>query len=236
MTAQEAAPRGERGTGQAGRRLVELTRQAPGLVAIGGMAVAGIGILAYLTTVHYANVPLLCPTTGLINCAQVTSSAYSVVPGTAIPITIPGMLWFVVSGGLAVAALRSLWRGQAEPARLRVAQLVWSALGLLVALYLVYAELVVLRKICEWCTVAHVLIFATLLVALVRWQRLPELEAVARSAGTAPSGGATHRANGAQTATPARPGPARSAARGTPPAAAPAGARRRANGKARTRR
>lgn len=234
MTAPRTAPRDERGIQWTGRRLLDLARAAPGLAAIVVMAVVGIGVLAYLTTVHYAKVPLFCSTTGLINCAQVTSSAFSVVPGTSIPITIPGMLWFLVSGGIAVAALRGLWRGEPEPPRLRVAQLVWSALGLLVVLYLVFVELVRLHKICEWCSVAHVLIFATFLVALVRWQRLPELETVTQAARPARPATAS-QANGARPpasapAIPTQPAP-RSTQLGAPPRSG-----RRSTGKARSRR
>src|SRR5216684_2974000 len=74
------------------------------LGAIICFALVGIGIAVYLTTVHYAHVSLLCTDGGVVNCTQVTTSVYSVVPGTDIPITIPGLLWFVVSGGLALAA------------------------------------------------------------------------------------------------------------------------------------
>jgi uncharacterized membrane protein len=235
MARGKATPRDARGAQHFGQRMLALAREAPGLAAMAGMAVVGIGVLVYLTIVHYAKVPLFCPASGLINCAQVTSSAYSVVPGTAVPITIPGIVWFLVSGGLAVVALRSLWRGQAEPARLRMAQLGWSALGLVVVLYLVYVELVRLHAICEWCTVAHVLIFATLLVALARWQRLAALEPVAPAA-RSKARGAAKRANGDRTrsTTAARSTSPRSTERSSQPVGSD-GPRRRANGKARTR-
>src|SRR6185437_5059799 len=38
-------------------------------------------------------------------------------------------------------------------------------------LYLVYAEIVLLHTLCEWCTVVHLLTFATFLLALNRWQQ-----------------------------------------------------------------
>lgn len=142
-----------------------------GPVAMLVMAVAGIAIAAYLTTVHYAKIPLVCSTGGAINCAAVTSSRFSVVPGTQLPITIPGMLWFVVSGALAVVALLAARRGQAEPERLRLVQMLWGLAGLLFVLYLVYAEFVQLHKFCEWCTAIHLLTFFTFLIALARWQR-----------------------------------------------------------------
>ncbi|MGH2484668.1 MAG: vitamin K epoxide reductase family protein, partial [Ktedonobacterales bacterium] len=105
-----------------------------------------------------------------VDCGPVLKSSFSVVPGTQLPITVPGMLWFAVSGGMAALALGAALRGRAEPERLRLAQLVWSAVGLLFALYLVYAELVRLRHICAWCTGIHVLTLLTFLVALARWQ------------------------------------------------------------------
>lgn len=151
-----------------------LVRRAPGLVAMAVMAVLGVGIAIYLTFVHYAGAPLYCPANGIVNCAAVTTSAYSLVPGTSLPITIPGMLWFLVSGGLAAVALRSVWRGQPELPHLRLVHLIWAAAGLIYVLYLVYAEIVLLHHICEWCTGIHLLTFATFLVALMRVQQAPE--------------------------------------------------------------
>ncbi len=155
------------------RSVVALMRQAPGLTAIVVMATLGLAISAYLTTVHYARVPLVCSATGPINCVAVTSSRYSVVPGTAIPITSPGMLWFVVSGALAVVGLRSIWANTPEPAHLRLIHFGWAAAGLIFVLYLVYCEIVLLHQLCEWCTAVHFLTAATFLVTLARLQRAP---------------------------------------------------------------
>lgn len=159
-------------------------RRSPDLAAVIAMAVAGLGISIYLTTVHYAHVALACPTGTVVNCAKALSSAYSVVPGTAIPITIPGMAWFLVSGGLAAWSLVLFERGEREPARLRQALFGWGALGLAFVLYLVYAELVKLHTICEWCTVVHLLTLATFLVALNRLQR-PQARLATSAAGRA---------------------------------------------------
>jgi uncharacterized membrane protein len=176
-------------------RLIALARAAPSLAALVGMAALGLAISIYLTVVHYARVPLYCNTGGIVNCQAVTSSVYSVVPGTAIPITIPGMLWFVVSGALAVVALICLARAQPEPARLRLAHVIWGGLGLVFVLYLVYVELVRLRQICEWCTAVHLLTLGTFLVALYRLQQVQQVQQVQQApsapevapAATAPS-------------------------------------------------
>ena len=156
-------------------RLLALVRRWPGLTAIALMALAGLGVSIYLTIVHYnTKVSLYCTTGGVVDCQQVTSSAWSVLPGTSIPVTIPGMLWFVVSGGLAVWGLVALARGGMEPARERLALLAWSSMGLVFVLYLVFAEIALVQKLCEWCTVVHLLTLWTFLIALVRWQRRNE--------------------------------------------------------------
>jgi uncharacterized membrane protein len=51
---------------------------------------------------------------------------------------------------------------------LRAAQFVWTLLGMLTVLYLVYVEVVLLRNLCAWCTVLHVLILLMFLLAVVR--------------------------------------------------------------------
>lgn len=121
------------------------------------MALAGVAIAVYLTITHLSSVPLVCTVGSVVNCGSVTHSAYSVIPGTSIPISVPGIAWFVVSGGLALTSQRWL-------------QLGWSALGLLVVIYLVYIEIVVLHQICEWCTGVHLLVLASFIVALRRLQ------------------------------------------------------------------
>ena len=162
-----------------------LARVAPGPVALLLMALAGLGISIYLTVIHFQGVAPVCNTNGVIDCAAVTSSAYSIIPGTKLPITIPGMVWFLVSGGLAVVALAAIWRNRLEPPRVRSAHLLWGAFGMLFVLYLVYAEIVALHRLCEWCTVIHLLTFATFLIALNRWQHrdlpTPTLSAAAIS-------------------------------------------------------
>ncbi|HET9110201.1 MAG TPA: vitamin K epoxide reductase family protein [Ktedonobacterales bacterium] len=162
-------------------RLLAFIREQPGQTALLVMAVIGLGISIYLTIVHYdSNVPLVCNTSGLVSCQSVTTSAYSVIPGTTIPITIPGMLWFLALGALAGMGLRWAARGEAEDPRLRITTLLLTVAGLAFVLYLVYCEIVLVQRICEWCTVIHLLTLASLVIALTRWQRRND-PAVARA-------------------------------------------------------
>jgi uncharacterized membrane protein len=133
--------------------------------------VVGLGIATYLTTLHYAGVAPICTTNGFINCGSVLKSSYSVVPGTSIPVTVPGMIWFIVSGAFALVSVLSARRGLDEPEWLRPAHLIWCVLGLVSVLYFVFAELVKLHELCEWCTGVHILVFLCLLVTIARVQR-----------------------------------------------------------------
>src|SRR5579885_147997 len=137
-------------------------QRSGGQIALFILSILGACIAIYLTSVHYENVPLVCSSSGIVDCARVLSSAFSVIPGTSVPITIPGLFWAIVSAALAFANWR-LW-----PERR-------SLLGLLTVFYLVYVELVRLHTICAWCTAMHVVILAIFLIALVLLQQ-PEPE------------------------------------------------------------
>ncbi len=126
------------------------------------MSIAGLGVSGYLTSVHYASVPLACGSGGLVNCEQVLTSSYSTA--LAIPWSVGGIAWFAVSGVLAAGALVR----ESEPPLLQPAQLAWSFLGLGVALYLVGVEVIAIGKICAWCTSLHVLIVAMLILTIAR--------------------------------------------------------------------
>ncbi len=152
------------------------------------LSLLGAGIAIYLTAVHYENVPLLCSTSGLIDCSRVLSSAYSVVPGTTVPISVPGLLWCVMSAAVTITGLRVL-QPQVRR-RIQVAQFAWSLLGMLTVLYLVYVELVQLHTICAWCTALHGIILVMFLSTIVQLQQAegePEVvteEAIPHRAGT----------------------------------------------------
>jgi uncharacterized membrane protein len=141
--------------------------ELPALIVI---ATAGLAIAIYLTATHADVVPLVCTAGSLVNCASVTHSAYSVIPGTSIPISVPGVVWFAASGGLASIALFASRAGRPEPNWARPFHLAWAAMALVVVLYLVYVEIVILHRICEWCTVVHLLVLASFVLALRRLQ------------------------------------------------------------------
>lgn len=125
------------------------------------LILAGLGLLdsAYVTVVHYISaVPLACPETGIINCAQVLTSPQSVVLG--LPLGVWGVVWFLVLGALVLRAGRT-GDGAALPRRL------WVVVGMLAVVYFVYLELAVIGKICIFCTGVHLIVVALFIMEAV---------------------------------------------------------------------
>jgi len=118
-------------------------------------SVAGLAISVYLTVVHLSTIPLACPANAVVNCEQVLTSRYAVIAGSALPTSAAGIVWFTLSGGLALF-------------RRRRALLAWASIGLVTALFLVYVEIVQLGAVCIWCTAAHAMVLLIFLVALTR--------------------------------------------------------------------
>lgn len=143
-----------------------LSRRDRTLLAAAALAgLAGAAISAYLTIVHYAAVPLVCTTTGIISCERVLSSPYSVIAGSELPTSAAGIVWFSVSAGLALLQLTGR-RSQ----RLVTLHMLWSAFGLATVIYLLFLEIVQLGALCIWCTSAHAFVVLTFLIALTRSQ------------------------------------------------------------------
>lgn len=131
-------------------------------IALLVLSVVGVIISLYLTSVHYEHVPLVCSTQGFVDCERVLSSMYSVVPGTSIPVSVPGVLWFIVAGVLAFVA----WRVAPQRRDVVIGLFVWSLLGMLSVFYLVYVEIVRLHTLCAWCTALHAIILVMFLISI----------------------------------------------------------------------
>ena len=127
------------------------------LVAV-TLSVAGIAVSGYLTVLHYIGFAPACPAMGPINCEAVLTSSYATIAGSSVPTSALGLVWFVVSA--------VLW---ARP--FGWPQLVWSVVGILSVLYLVFIEIVRLGAICLWCTAAHLLVLTLFLIAVTPRER-----------------------------------------------------------------
>ncbi len=121
-------------------------------IAIGALALAGIGIASYLTAVHYGGASLYCPVTG--GCETVQNSPESKLFG--VPVATLGLASYLTI--LATVFVRD------ERALLLAATL--SLVGVAFSAWLLYVMLVRLDAVCAWClandTVAVLLVPLTL--------------------------------------------------------------------------
>jgi uncharacterized membrane protein len=116
------------------------------------LAAFGLGVSIYLTVTHFDKVALVCSDSGAINCAKVTTSPQSVILG--IPVAMLGLVYFVP---MFLLCLPAAWRSADR--RVHLARLALSVVGVGMILYLLIAELFIIKAICLWCSSVHVATF-----------------------------------------------------------------------------
>jgi uncharacterized membrane protein len=123
------------------------------------LAVAGLGVAAYLTYVHYADVKPLC--TIAHGCVKVQTSRYAKLAG--VPVALLGLIGYAL-------LLASLWvpgeRGLIAGALIALGGFGFSA-------YLTYREVFTIRAICQWCVISAILMALLALVTMTRLLRYP---------------------------------------------------------------
>ncbi len=116
------------------------------------LSFAGLGVSIYLTITHFDKVALVCSDSGAINCAKVTTSPQSEVFG--IPVAMLGLAFFVP---MILLNLPAAWRSQDR--RVHLARLILSITGVGMIIYLLIAELFIIKAICLWCSSVHLITF-----------------------------------------------------------------------------
>jgi uncharacterized membrane protein len=117
----------------------------------------GLGVSTYLTITHFDATALVCSDSGAINCLKVTTSPQSVIFG--IPVAILGLGYFVPMLALCLPAA---WRSADR--RIHLARLALSVVGVGMILYLLIAELFIIKAICLWCSSVHVVTFILFII------------------------------------------------------------------------
>jgi uncharacterized membrane protein len=115
----------------------------------------GLADSTYLTVAHFETNLLsqTCAANSVINCTKVTTSPQSEILG--IPVAILGLAFYVA---MTAINLPPMWKTRdVRVAWLRLAMIV-SGIGFV--LYLLYAELFLIKAICEYCTGVHIITFA----------------------------------------------------------------------------
>lgn len=123
-------------------------------IALGVVALAGIGVAGYLTIVRLQGDAPSCVVGG--GCQTVQESEYSEVAG--IPVAVLGLLAY--AGLLAAAILPG-------PAG-RALGLFTAVVGVGFSGWLTYAEIFLIEAICAWCVVSAILITIALVITVLR--------------------------------------------------------------------
>ena len=126
------------------------------------VATSALAVSLYLTVEHLVSPSgegLVCPATAAINCVKVTTSPQSKFLG--IPVALLGLVFYL---GVFALNLPVMWRSTSSAVR-------WTRLGavsvgMAFVLWLVYAELYIIRSLCLWCTVVHILTFVLFALTL----------------------------------------------------------------------
>jgi uncharacterized membrane protein len=116
------------------------------------LSIVGLGIATYLTITHFDKVALVCSDSGAINCGKVTTSPQSVIAG--IPVAMLGLAFFIPMIALCLPAA---WRSADR--RIHLARLILSVIGVGTIIYLITAELFIIKAICLWCSGVHLVTF-----------------------------------------------------------------------------
>ena len=123
-------------------------------IALGVVAVAGLGVAGYLTAVRASGEDPACVIGG--GCHTVQNSEYSELAG--IPVAVLGLLAYAA---LLAAALLPGPLG-------RTLGLFTAVVGVGFSAYLTYLELFVIDAICAWCVASAILIVIALVVTILR--------------------------------------------------------------------
>jgi uncharacterized membrane protein len=135
------------------------------------LSLIGLALSVYLTNAHFNGTQdLFCSDSGLINCAKVTTSAQSYFVG--IPVAVLGLCGYVV---LCVLNSPWCWRAKSRWVHdIRIAVIVGS---MAFVLWLIAAELLIIKNICLYCTGVHLVTFLLLILIVHHYgRRIPDYE------------------------------------------------------------
>lgn len=130
-----------------------------------GLALAGLVASASSTYVHLQMITdpghtSFCDINASVSCTQVYQSQYGTVGG--VPVAFGGVVWFISVILLYVA---SRFASSASALRIGGYLLVWSTVGLSVAMYMAYASFFVLQTVCVLCLIVYASVIGIFLLS-----------------------------------------------------------------------
>jgi uncharacterized membrane protein len=127
------------------------------------LSIFGVADSTYLTITHFDPQVLSCSTRGFIDCLAVTQSAQSRVFG--IPVAFLGLGFFVA---MTAINLPVMWR--VEDRRVASLRLAMTIVGMGMVVWLFYAELFIIKNVCEYCTGVHIVAFLLFVLVVTTWR------------------------------------------------------------------
>jgi uncharacterized membrane protein len=123
-------------------------------IALAGVALAGLGVAGYLTSVRLAGHAPVCVVGG--GCRTVQESDYAELAG--IPVAVLGLVGYA---SLLVAALLPGQLGRAVGLFTALVSFGFSA-------WLTFAELFIIEAVCAWCVTSAALVTLALVLCVLR--------------------------------------------------------------------
>jgi uncharacterized membrane protein len=121
------------------------------------LCIYGFAASIYLTFTHFDPKALACVSNATFNCEKVTQSPQSLIFG--IPVAMLGLAFFFP---MLLICLPVAWR--TADRRVHLARLIMAVTGVGMIIYLIIAELFIIKAICLWCSSVHI---ATLLLFII---------------------------------------------------------------------
>ncbi len=118
------------------------------------LSLCGLAMSIYLTVAHLTSASILvCSDKGFVNCGAVTTSAESKLFGI-FPVSELGLAFYAF-----MVAVNTPWAWRSKLPALYWARLGSVVVGMVFVLWLVYAELIIIKNLCLLCTSVHVITF-----------------------------------------------------------------------------
>ena len=124
-----------------------------------GLASAGASTYMHVELIRDPHYTSFCDVNATISCTQVYLSRFGSI--NDVPIALAGVLWFALVGLLVLADARTSGESRQNVSGYL---LVWSTLGLAVAIYMAYASFFVLRTFCMLCGIVYVSVIGIFLL------------------------------------------------------------------------
>ena len=120
------------------------------------LSVLGLIVSIYLAAYHLLGIPLLCSTSGIINCNNVINSPYGYIFG--VPVADYGIVFFMVELFI-IFFIKDPF-----------AKVFLNGIGLGGVIYFLYSEYMI-GNICEYCTSVHIITVLLLIISIYLYRK-----------------------------------------------------------------